>query len=154
MIMASLEDRIATLASMTSAQLRSEWRQLARTEAPNVGRKLLALAVACRLQEKELGGLNPAIKRELTRLGAQFAKTGEIAIEPTASLKPGSRLVRNWHGKPHHVTNREEGYLYRDRVYRSLSQIAGEITGTNWSGPRFFGLTRTTKRKAARGQER
>ena len=94
------------------------------------------------------------IKSELTRLGAQFAKTGELAIEPSASLKPGSRLVRNWRGKPHDVTIREDGYLYRDQLYRSLSHIAREITGTNWSGPRFFGLTRTTKRKAARGQER
>jgi len=90
--MALIEDRIAALASMTSAQLRSEWRLLARTEAPNVGRKLLALAVACRLQEKELGGLNPTIKRELNRLGTQYAKIGKLAIEPSVTLKAGSRL--------------------------------------------------------------
>jgi len=30
--------------------------------------------------------------------------------------------------------------VFRGVTYRSLSRIAREITGTNWSGPRFFGL--------------
>ncbi len=32
-----------------------------------------------------------------------------------------------------------------DRLTRSLSAIAREITGTHWSGPRFFGLERRPK---------
>jgi hypothetical protein len=32
------------------------------------------------------------------------------------------------------------GYLHDERTYRSLSQVAREVTGTAWSGPRFFGL--------------
>ncbi|MEQ9661876.1 MAG: DUF2924 domain-containing protein [Parasphingopyxis sp.] len=150
--MASLEDRIAALASMTSAQLRVEWRRHFRTDPPQVGRKLLALALASKVQEKELGGLRPPLQRELARLCAQYARRGELAIEPAATLKPGSRLVRNWHGEPHHVTIRENGYLYRDRTYGSLSQIACQITGTNWSGPRFFGLNKSAKRKSGRAK--
>jgi hypothetical protein len=34
----------------------------------------------------------------------------------------------------------DDGYLFDDRRYASLSQIAQVITGTKWSGPRFFGL--------------
>ena len=54
---------------------------------------------------------------------------------------PGTRLVRDWHGETHTVTVRDRGYEWRGQTYRSLSLVAREITGTNWSGPRFFGLT-------------
>ena len=41
----------------------------------------------------------------------------------------------------HHVLILEEGYEYDGRRYQSLTQIAQDITGAHWSGPRFFGLT-------------
>lgn len=56
------------------------------------------------------------------------------------SYMPGSRLVREWQGNTYEVTILEKGYRWQDRQYRSLSRIAQEITGTKWSGPRFFGL--------------
>jgi len=34
----------------------------------------------------------------------------------------------------------DEGYAWNGGVYRSLSQVAKAITGTNWNGHRFFGL--------------
>jgi len=33
-----------------------------------------------------------------------------------------------------------DGYSYDGEKYASLSEIAMEITGTKWNGPRFFGL--------------
>ena len=56
------------------------------------------------------------------------------------SLSPGSRLVREWHGKAHHVDVIEEGFVFEGKTYASLSAIAREITGARWSGPRFFGV--------------
>jgi len=56
------------------------------------------------------------------------------------TFKPGTRLVRAWNGTTHEVTVLEFGYQWRGERYRSLSHIAREITGTQWSGPRFFGL--------------
>jgi hypothetical protein len=41
----------------------------------------------------------------------------------------------------------ESGFEYQGRVYASLSEIARHITGTRWSGPLFFGLRRTGKRR-------
>jgi hypothetical protein len=55
-------------------------------------------------------------------------------------LKPGTRLVRSWHGRTISVLVSEAGYVFEDRTYRSLSRIAREVTGAAWSGPRFFGL--------------
>jgi hypothetical protein len=34
----------------------------------------------------------------------------------------------------------DDGFRWRGQHWRSLSVIAREITGTHWSGPRFFGL--------------
>ena len=34
----------------------------------------------------------------------------------------------------------ETGVEYRGKKWPSLSAVAREITGTRWSGPRFFGL--------------
>ena len=140
--MDKLDDKLAALAIMSPVQLRGEWLQLFKREAPATGPRLSALAIAYRLQERSLGALASEYRRELARLGKRYAATGELDADPTARLKPGTRLVRDWRGRTHQVLIRDDGYGYRDRVYASLTQIAREITGTNWSGPRFFGLKR------------
>lgn len=149
--MTKLDDRLTALATFSPAQLRSEWRQLFKASPPAVGRTLLALGIAYRLQEQVLGGLTNAQVRELGRLARQV-DLGIMATDPGASLKVGTRLVRDWHGEPHQVLIRDDGYVYRDQLYSSLSPIARVITGSNWSGPRFFGLkTGASVERAARG---
>jgi hypothetical protein len=91
------------------------------------------------------GGLPVRHARELARLGVRFARTGEVDADAASSLKVGTRLVREWGGEVHQVLICESGYEYRNRSYGSLSQIARDITGTSWSGPRFFGIKRRTK---------
>jgi hypothetical protein len=143
--MAKLEDKLAVLATMSLAQLRGEWLQLFRTPAPDgVAHRLLALGIAWRLQEKAQGGLSQASTRELDRLDRQLARTGDLGAEPTAALKVGTRLVREWGGATHQVELMDDGYVYGGERYGSLSQIAHKITGAKWSGPRFFGLNRRT----------
>ena len=151
MIGKSLDDRLARVATLKQADLRSEYSRTFGTMAPELGRKLLALALAHRYQEKAMGALSAASKRELTRLSAQLDRDGEIASDVASSFKIGTRLVRNWHGVSHHVLICEEGYQYNDRHYRSLSQIAREITGAAWSGPRFFGLLPGSRGDRGRG---
>ena len=58
----------------------------------------------------------------------------------TTHLRPGTRLVREWHGRIYEVTVTEDGYVWEGRHYKTLTPISQEITGTAWSGPRFFGL--------------
>ena len=78
------------------------------------------------------------VPRELERLARQIERGKPLGIERVA--KPGTRLVRQWRGRTYHVAVMDEGFLFEDRRYSSLSQIAQVITGTKWSGPRFFGL--------------
>jgi len=79
-------------------------------------------------------------KRELARLARRLERGQPLGLERIA--KPGTRLVRQWRGRTFHVEVTDDGFLFGDRRYRSLSQIAQVITGTKWSGPRFFGLER------------
>ena len=59
---------------------------------------------------------------------------------PPISLKPGTRLVREWRGATHTVLVHADGFEWHGKRYRSLTIVAREITGAHWSGPRFFGL--------------
>lgn len=136
----SLENRLVGLGTMSPTQLRAEYRHLFKAEAPNVGPSLLSLAIAYRLQEKARGGLSSEHARQLSAIAKQMARDGTVSVDAASELKAGSRLVRHWRGVPHQVLIRDNGYAYGDSIYQSLTQIARDITGTNWSGPRFFGL--------------
>ena len=65
---------------------------------------------------------------------------GAAKPTPPISLKPGTRLVREWRGATHMVLIHADGIEWRGQRYRSLSVVARKITGARWSGPRFFGL--------------
>lgn len=142
--MARLDEQLAGLTAMSPARLRAEWRRLHKGQPLPDGltASQLMRAIAWRLQEKTYGGLPPARFRELNRLAEQLSVEGDIEVEGPRLLKPGTRLVRPWHGTVHCVTVLDQGFEFEDRHYSSLTQIAREITGAAWSGPRFFGLKR------------
>ena len=98
-----------------------------------------------KLQEKLHGGLTPAQKRTLAGLAEDPWESGGIAATPAVRMKPGSKLVREWRGETHTVLVLEDGFDGKGEHRPSLSSIAREITGTHWSGPRFFGLKRRPK---------
>jgi hypothetical protein len=146
---------IDALATLDSARLRIEWQRVYGT-VPNkgLGPSLMRRGMAYRMQEQVYGGLSPATLRTLARLAEQLTKSGDLDVERQLSLKTGTRLVREWHGRTCHVTVLESSFLYEDQQYASLSQIARVITGTKWSGPRFFGLRQRAEpsvRVSARG---
>ena len=140
--MAALGETIAGLAALPPAQLRAEWRRLHRGQAlpEDMSYDLMARCIAWKLQVKVRGGLAPARLRELDQLAAQLDRRGDLDLARARRLKTGTHLVREWHGKIYAVTVLDEGYLFEDRHYSSLTPIARAITGAAWSGPRFFGL--------------
>jgi hypothetical protein len=137
---ASLEAELKALESLDTPALRSRWSEEYDSPAPGrISRELLMRAVAYRIQEKEYGGLSKATQRKLLQIAKQVRETGS-AKNAGPSFKPGTKLIREWNGKVHEVTLCEDGYLWSGRRFQSLSSIARAITGTRWSGPRFFGL--------------
>lgn len=139
--MAELDLQLAALSTMSTAQLRLEWSQVHDEPAPVAfSMDLLARGIAWTLQERMHGGLSASAGRKFGEASEQIARRGQASSAVT-TLRPGSRLARDWGGRTHHILVVEGGYHYRDRPYRSLTAIAREITGAAWSGPRFFGLT-------------
>ncbi len=136
----AIEGEINRLRSLSLEELRGEWRRLYRGDAPRLSRDLLVLALGYRLQEIEQGGLGRTTRRKLQTIAKSLRTTGRVGSAPSLSLKPGARLVREWHGRTHTVTVTEDGFEYAETSYPSLTKIAKKITGAHWSGPRFFGL--------------
>ena len=133
--MTGIDEQIAALAMRSGAELREHWRELTASPVPRVSPAMLRLALAWEIQAQKLGGLSRETTRSLDQLAAAKTRTSAVA--------PGMRLVREWSGKVHVVTIGDDGVISWDtRQWRSLSEVAREITGTRWSGPAFFGLKR------------
>jgi hypothetical protein len=139
MIPIDLDAELAGLECMSRAELRAAWTREIRTKPPNVSAGLLRLALAHHFQSKLMGGVTKTMERKL-----QDIADGSAAERVT----PGTRFVREWRNKVHVVTVSNDGrYRWQNRDWNSLSEIARTITGTQWSGPAFFG-TRPRKRAA------
>src|SRR5229473_4831228 len=143
----SVGAKLKALGSMDHAALRAEWRRLYRVEPPKrVARELLVLGVGWKIQEQAFGGLRGTTRRMLAELSKTLERDGDVTRSRVTRLKPGAKLIREWHGKTHTVVVLEDGFEWRGKPWRSLSVVARTITRKHRSGPRFFGLnTRTTK---------
>jgi hypothetical protein len=137
-----LADELAALPSLSYETLKARWQELFGTPLQaRLSRRLLMYAIAYRMQEQVLGGLTAATRRKLARAAQDFA-AGRAPARPATTIKPGTRLLREWQGVVHEVIVLERGVQYRGKTWPSLSAVAREITGTRWSGPLFFGMKR------------
>jgi hypothetical protein len=126
-----LSAEIAALQSLTTALLRRRWKALYGTEPPlRASRDLLCRAVACRLQERALGGLGASTRRLLERVADDVYARSAVRVAPTRKLNAGAILLRGWGGVQHQVTVLENGVLFRGKQDRSLSEVARVITGS------------------------
>lgn len=115
--------------------------RLFKTGPPDGMRKEVMIQfLAYRMQEQEFGGLSGGSHRRLRELSSALESNSTKSLSPGQTIKPGTRLIRQWKDQVHVVNIEERGYEYRGVRYESLSKIARLITGTRWSGPLFFGL--------------
>ncbi|WP_138512808.1 DUF2924 domain-containing protein [Maricaulis alexandrii] len=139
----SVEIDLDRLVERPRDELVAIWLASFATKPPRgSSQAFLARLLAYDLQVEARGGLGPRLEKRLLSLAA-----GETPKPAAPKLKPGAQLMRTWNGITHRVDVVEEGYRYRDETFTSLSAIAKAITGTHWSGPRFFGLV--SRKKAA-----
>jgi len=133
--------RINRIAALNIDQLRVLWRETTGRPAPDfLSKELIARALAYRLQEQRLGGLDPHLRRLLISL----AKPG---AEPIRHLKIGSVILREFDGKIHEVTVAPGGFYWSGQTYASLSAIARKITGTSRKGPASLACAARTRRR-------
>jgi len=141
-----LDDEIAHLRDLDLHGLRARWKSVFRQQPPpHLPRHLLLAVLAYRLQADELGDLDPATARLLKQIATggggveTLRQTNEFGRRRT-KLKSGTILMRAWNGQAYRVMVMNEGFAWNGKTYDSLSKVAFAITGTNWNGPRFFGL--------------
>ncbi len=154
----NIAEALARLSALTIFELRGEWRRLHRMPPPmRLSRDLLTRGISYKLQERAYGGLSKAAARKLEQANADPMSRGAVKPAPPISLRPGTRLVREWRGVTHTVLIHADGIEWRGQRYHSLSVVAQKITGARWSGPRFFGLRRrqldsTSSARAGHGE--
>ncbi len=143
----SVLSQIDALNRMSMDQLRKRWSDLFGTESGRLGRSYLVRRLAYRIQELVFGGLSREARSRLQELAADTsdANPQKPSRRQAASLQTGTRLLRDWHGERYEVIVQEDGFLHDGRKYRSLSAVARAITGSYWSGNRFFGLSPALK---------
>lgn len=165
-----IEAEVTALTHLSREELSARWQKIyGVAPSKGIRRDLMLRAVAWNLQAKRLGGSSVGTRR-LLRSAISTAETamrtrnratdsrhkGDASdirdnSDPVSyvtkarrrqrrSLAPGDRLLREWNGKTYVVEVIEDGYVFEAKVCSSLTAIARQITGTHWSGPRFFGL--------------
>ncbi len=128
-----VEREVATLGDLPRKALAGRWRSAyGAPPAADISAPLMRKALAWEIQAKAFGGHKPKT------LSLLKAKRGDAP----KTVSVGTRLVRAWNGATYEVEVLESGYRWRGAIWTSLSAIAREITGTKWSGPRFFGLAK------------
>lgn len=119
-------------------------RQFGHTPPKHVSLQFMQKALAYEAQLSAFGGHSRAVRSalELAQNGRSAKPRRDVVGRPpvTPVLRPGTYLVRQWNGRSYRVEVLENGFRMDGKDYASLSAIAYRITGTKWSGPRFFGL--------------
>lgn len=130
---------IKDLEAAPRPELAEQWQRLYRGQPPKgVSQRFLIASIAHALQLRAHGRTASGLRRKIERVAAKRSRNSETS--PTVVPTPGARLIREWNGSTYTVDVTEDGFVWDGMPYRSLSAIARTITGTRWSGPRFFGL--------------
>ena len=151
----SVEDEIVHLRGLDLKGLRARWQSVLQRPAPDhLPRHLLFAIIAYRIQVDRFGDLDHETRQLLDRTGAK--ETGPAMSARLVSfdqkrteLTPGTVLVREWDRHSQRVMVMPDGFAWNGQTYDSLSKVAFAITGTNWNGPRFFGLRDKEDRSAS-----
>lgn len=140
--------QLALLRTLSIDELRAKWNELYGTEAPSYKSQFMMKRLAYRIQELYFSGLPQAAKNVLSEIasGDPVASANVVLAtdKPEGELLAGTRFVRFWNGVRHEVLVHEHGFEYNNKLFRSLSAIAREITGTRWNGKVFFGIKKSS----------
>jgi hypothetical protein len=146
-----IESEFSALAGLAIGDLRMAWTNRIGNDPPAIrSRALFLRMLAWKIQEDAFGGLDADTRRALDRIAAALERDGSYEPKIRHDISSGVVLTREWKGVVHKVTVTAAGFQHLGKRYKSLSDIARTITGTRWSGPRFFGLEQKPARPSRR----
>lgn len=147
--LAEQEPAFSELKNMSREHLLTLWHRYYKTPPFKGARKTtLIRGISYARQANAYGGLKAVTKRKLLKIAKDLSPAEPSRpVAKGARGKPlppkvqlGTQLVREWNGKTYAVLRTDQGFVMNGVTYGSLSSIAKAITGTTWSGPRFFGV--------------
>lgn len=143
----TIAQEIAELREMRVPELVERYEEVFG-KRPRTGHRVwLWRRIAWRIQEMRFGGLSTVAKRRLDELIEELdlplggARTVRKATRPGEPMA-GTTVVRVWKGTEIRAAKVDGGWEHDGVVYRSLSSVAKAVTGSHWSGPGFFRLTK------------
>ena len=155
----SIAAQVRALQQMTVGELREKWAEVFGEETHQRHRTYLWKRIAWKVQGDHYAGLTEEEKGRVEQYRDEFCRTPPDQWFPGARHNrglrrpttpthdrrlppPGSVITHNYKGCEITVAVLEKGFEYQGCIYRSLSAVANEITGTNWNGFTFFGLSK------------
>ena len=161
--MASVISQIRALQRMSLPQLQQKWLEVFGEETKQRDRDQMWRRLALKLQEDLLAGLSPEDRATVERYREEFRRTPPDKWFPGARHNrkrkarpspsrdhrlpgPGSAIRRVYKGNEVVVKVLDRGFEYQGSVFKSLSAVAYEVTGTRWNGFTFFGLSGSGRR--------
>ena len=105
------------------------------------------------LWKLEFGKTSEILLKRIDKLVKEYTKEKSVNISKVNQfgVTAGTKFIREFKGEKHEVIAIENGFKYKNKMYKSLSAIANVITGAHWNGKKFFGLRepKCSTRKAA-----
>ena len=153
---------VAALERLTVGELRQRYLEVFGEPTRSNNRRHLIKRIVWRMQAIEEGDLSERARHRAREL----ANDADLRLRPPAgwpasdadadsySMRfrpddglpaPGTLLRREYKGRVILVRVLERGFEYEGRLYRSLTAIAQEVTGSHWNGRHFFGLHKDAK---------
>lgn len=136
---------ILDLQNLHIAALSKYWAQAWKIKAHrHISREMLMASLVLKIREAQGKGLSHEQREKLSQLVTAYKRNKEEGSQRKISLGTGTQLIRDWGGTRHMVTVRKDGFEYKDKLYKSLSAVASDITGTRWNGWVFFGIKKSS----------
>ena len=145
--------RIMVLEKMPVAELVRKYEDLFDGKRPaSTNKTYLKRRIAYRIQELEYGGLSQEAQSKITSLVKEYDPINNKAMRPKKSpvekqiLRdrrlpiPGTVITKEYKGKRIEVKVLDKGFSYQGKIFKTLTTLAKEITGSHWNGFLFFNL--------------
>ena len=145
---------IMELKGKTLLELKARYKELYGSEtAPSSNKVYLWRKIAYKLREIEHGGLSDQaqgkieefiqkydpVNNKTLRPGNNSDNNGKLSRDKRLPI-PGTIITKEYKGTSLEVKILEKGFEYNNKLYRSLTAIAKEVTSAHWNGYLFFGL--------------
>lgn len=156
-----IQQEIEELSRMSVGQLRQKYLVVFGEESRSNHKQFLFRRIAWRIQAVAEGGLSERARRRALEIAndadlrirapksllpadPKLSSTRKVAGARDSRLpSPGTYLDREYKGRSVIVKVLSNGFEFQGEIYKSLSAIAREVTGTKWNGFQFFDLTST-----------